>query len=38
MEHTVGLCHFCLRSNVRLTVSRGRILCADCLAKADAKN
>ncbi len=33
-----GLCHVCFTSGVEILISKGRILCQDCLNKINAKN
>ncbi len=33
-----GLCHICLKSGVKLHLSKGQIVCSECLEKINAKN
>jgi len=38
MINLEGLCHICFKSGVKLHLSKGQILCSECLEKINAKN
>ena len=38
MSNLEGLCHICFSSGVKLHVSKGEIMCLDCLEKINGKN